>query len=144
MLFQTCITFYCETQETFQKGKVSERNCKRSQWWPTFYFSQHAEKSSFVFHRKKRKATRTWRWLHHCRTFTSSLIFLILLMVVRTMIRILSSVAVGRLMLMATRAAIERQKIREECIFLKKNESYCHMSRLIVCRVSKCLKNLFS
>lgn len=43
------------------------------------------------------------------------------------MIRILSSVAVGRLMLMATRAAIERQKIKEECIFLQKNKSYCHV-----------------
>lgn len=56
-------------------------------------------------------------------------------MVVRAIIRILSSVAVGRLMLMATRAAIERQKTSEECIFLKKNKSYCQISRLIVCNV---------
>ncbi len=63
-------------------------------------------------------------------TFTSSLIFLILVMIVRAMIRILSSVAVGRLTLTATRAVIKKQKIREDCIFLQRNKSYCHMSRI--------------
>lgn len=105
--------------------------------WKIFFCVPQKKKYTYKF-------GVTWRRLNHCRTFTSSLIFLIRLMVVRAMIRILSSVAVGRLMLTATRAAIEREKIREECIFLQKNKSYCHMSCLIVCgiKVSKCLKNV--